>query len=139
MNSLDQFIELALKGLMIAAFALTITLTSFFIWTAVFIPIVKLRQHNLEKQKQNEESYKIEIKKAEAIMLIDEKKKEYADLTKLVLDEKLVFEQLKKKNKDIAESIDSADKKAASTTKSKAPAKKVKAPATETKTATAPA
>ncbi|MBU1141614.1 MAG: hypothetical protein KKG64_03735, partial [Firmicutes bacterium] len=98
---MDQFLEVLFKFLIVVGISASIALISFFIWTAVFIPIVKLRQHNIEKQKEAQEAHKIEIKKAESILLIDEKKKEYEDLVLRANDQKVIYDKWKYKNSEV--------------------------------------
>ena len=99
---MDQFLDVLFKALIVAGVFGSFTLSSFFFWSAVFIPIVKLRQHNQEKEKLAHEAQKIEIEKAQSIILIDDKKKEYDQYVLLIDEKKREYNKWKLKTGDIS-------------------------------------
>ena len=99
---MDQLLDLLFKFLIVTGIFATVALDSFFIWTALFIPIVKLRQHNQEKEKLKNEAYKIEIKKAESVILTDEKKAQYDQVVLATDKEKKQYDKWKKQNESVA-------------------------------------
>ncbi|GEM_PF-1657379 len=110
MSSLDKFLEVLFKFLIVAGIAATIALIVFFFWTAWFIPVVQKLKIDERKKKLTEEEHKIEVQKANAVLVVEDKKKELEDVIKQKMEEELQLHKLRRKNAKIVDSIEAMDK-----------------------------
>jgi biopolymer transport protein ExbB/TolQ len=105
-----SMMELLIKFLMVAGMFASVTLMSFFFWSAWFIPIVKKLRIDEQKKKLLEEEHKIEIMKANSVLVVEEKRAELDEVIKKKMDEELEYQKLKRKNAKIVESLEAIEK-----------------------------
>lgn len=101
---MDSMLNALYNVLIAVGIAAGIGLIVFIFWTAYFIPIIKLRQHNIEKERLQAEAHKIELGKANAVLVIEDKKKEYNELVLMVDAKRRELEKLKYASEDESES-----------------------------------
>jgi len=123
MSSLDKFLEVLFKFLIVAGIAATIALITFFFWTAWFIPVVQKLKIDERKKKLTEEEHKIEVQKATAVLVVEDKKKELEDVIKQKMEVELELKKLARTHAKIVESVGAMDKLEADKAKKKPAAK----------------
>ena len=121
--NINAMLEVLFGFLIVLGIAASITGIVFLFWTAWFIPVIKLRSHNQEKLRHESEIHKIEVRKAEAVLMTDEKKDEYAKWHMKVEQTKLELDQLNKKKTALIDDPDSQGSSIKTTVKKK-PGKK---------------
>jgi len=106
--NLNALLEVLLGMLIVVGIAGSIAFIVFLFWTVWFIPVYKQHKFNIEKQQLESEVMKIEVRKADSIMMIEELKTDYAEWAKKLEEAKQETQKITKSNAALVEQIETA-------------------------------